>query len=330
MPDSRPPSRLRHRFAAFSIVGALMIMLPLVQVLRYQAAEIQAVLAERAALDPMAHAVAVQRALLTHRDLAGRVLRGRLSFEPERKRSQGDVDVRLATLAGTLAAGPWERALEESNALGEDWQQLAREVAARRITASASDQAHRLRIEQTLQVIDHVAVTLAPADAGGPPTSTVVAQTLPGLARQIATLTPAEHATEAADAAALLALVQRFDEARQRQARLLEQRAALLEGHRNLLLAAMAALLAVAVLLAGRLVRRPATAAPQAQAQAEAGAPATPAAASAGPSATRETAQRLLQRLRHGDSDAQLRSAGMASGSAALPPVTGPGKTTSD
>jgi hypothetical protein len=189
--SARPNALPRHKLTALGVVGAMVVALPLVQVLRYQNAEIQAVLSERAGLDPVARAVAVQRGLLAHRDIAAQVLRGRKLLEPERLLRQGEVDDRLASLALALASGAWDRAMREASALRDDWSLLSQQVLTRSVVASESDQAHRLLVEQTLQVIDLVAVAAAPA-LGGPGVgelpATTVAQQLPQLAWRIATL----------------------------------------------------------------------------------------------------------------------------------------------
>jgi hypothetical protein len=156
MADPPPDNRLRHKFAALGAIGSLMVLLPLGELLRHQSAEVHALLAERAVLDPMARALAVQRGLLDHREVAGAVLTGRKALEPERRLRQAEVDARVAALAGTLASGAWERALDETTALGTDWHELAHRVVARRIAAPQSDQAHTLLVEQALQVMDLV------------------------------------------------------------------------------------------------------------------------------------------------------------------------------
>ena len=137
MPDTQPPSRpiARFKLAALSAVGVAMVALPLAQVLRYQGAELQAAMEEQAGLDPVVHTVAVQRSLLAHRDVAGRVLRGQAALEAERLSRQGEVDERVAQLAGALVVVATDRALEESNALREDWALLARQIQRRQITA---------------------------------------------------------------------------------------------------------------------------------------------------------------------------------------------------
>lgn len=173
---ARLPQRVGRRLAALGFVGALMVALPLVQLLRYQNSEAHTLAAARAGLDPVARAVDVQRGLLAHRDAANLVLGGRENFEPERQVRQGEVDERLATLAGALVAGQWQRAIDESTALREDWLTLARQFADRSLAAGESDQAHRLLIEQTLQVMDLV------ADAGAPQAAASIQSLQPTLA----------------------------------------------------------------------------------------------------------------------------------------------------
>jgi len=159
MPDTPPPTRptLRLKLAALSTVGVAMVVLPLAQVLHYQDAQLQSALQEQAALDPLARAVTVQRSLLAHRDVAGRVLRGQLAFEAERQARQREVDAHVARLAAVPAVLASGRALDESTALRDDWTLLARQVGQRAITAGESDFGHRLLVEQTLQLIDLVA-----------------------------------------------------------------------------------------------------------------------------------------------------------------------------
>jgi hypothetical protein len=192
--DNAPPARLRQRvgrrLAALGLVGGLMVALPLVQVLRYQNAELRSLAAARAGLDPVGRAVELQRGLLAHRDMANLVLIGRSSFEPERRVRQGEVDDRANALAVALVSGQWERAVQESDALREDWSLLSRQVQARAVNASESEQAHRLLIEQTLQVMDLVADASTPQQAGGDSLQPTLAaaHTLPRLAWQMALL----------------------------------------------------------------------------------------------------------------------------------------------
>jgi hypothetical protein len=118
-------------------------------------------------LDPVGQAVMLQRGLLAHQPAARRVLRGESAVEPERAAHARAVDQRIATLAGALRTGHLGLALEESHALQADWHALVQAITARTIDADGSDAAHRLLVEQTLQVIDFVAAaTAAPANDG--------------------------------------------------------------------------------------------------------------------------------------------------------------------
>jgi len=131
-----------------------MVALPLSLLLRRQQTELDQLAARRAVLDPIARSVDAQRSLLLHRGAAGRVLRGQPGVENERRVYQGEVDDRLTALAVALAVGPWERAVQESDALREDWSLLARRFSERRLSADESDQGHGLLVEQTLQIVD--------------------------------------------------------------------------------------------------------------------------------------------------------------------------------
>lgn len=164
MPENRPPPRLSLRFAAFGLLAGLMVLLPLGEVLRYQTDEIQVLRAERALLDPLAHAVRLQRNLVGHGEVAARVLAGRRQLEVERRLRKSEVDVALLELRGTLSAGLWVRALDEADELGQDWKLLAGRIQAGQMDAAASQHGHRLLVEQALQVMDLVS---AGVDASG-------------------------------------------------------------------------------------------------------------------------------------------------------------------
>ena len=85
MPEVRPLPRVRLKSTLIGAVGGALILLPLGEVLRQQGAELVAMGEERALLDPLAHAVAVQRGLIGHHEVADRVLRGRQTLEGERR-----------------------------------------------------------------------------------------------------------------------------------------------------------------------------------------------------------------------------------------------------
>jgi hypothetical protein len=152
----------RHKFAALGALGMLMVATPWVGVMREQAREIEAILGAQAALDPVARAVDVKRALLAHRAPAARVLRGQRGAEPERLERQREADHRIDELASTLQRGRFVPALEEHAALRHDWAELLTQVAARSLNAHGSDAAHDLLVEQALQIIDLVSLVAAP------------------------------------------------------------------------------------------------------------------------------------------------------------------------
>ena len=181
MSESRPPPpppRLSLRFATIGTLAALMVLVPLGEVLRYQTDEIQMLVAERALLDPVAHAVDVQRSLIGHGDVAGRVLAGRRQLEGERRLRQAEVEDAIHALKSTLAAGLWHRALAETDDLAHDWHDLALRILSGKVDTVASKASHRLLIEQALQVMDLVS---AGAGAGA---SHVVAMLHPAAASQ--------------------------------------------------------------------------------------------------------------------------------------------------
>jgi hypothetical protein len=163
MSDSRRPPRLRLRHAAVAAAAALGVLWPLGQVLHFHGDELQALQAERAALDPLTLAVQVQRGLIGHDLVSARVLAGRTALEPERRLRQADVDSAIWRLKGTLSAGLWTLALRESTSLEQDWHQLARRVALRQLSGPDSRASHHLLVEQVLQVMDLVQAATAPS-----------------------------------------------------------------------------------------------------------------------------------------------------------------------
>ena len=171
-----------------------MVALPLSLLLRRQQTELDQLAARRAVLDPIARSVDTQRSLLLHRDASGRVLRGQKGVENERRVYQGEVDDRLTALAVALAVGPWERAVQESDALREDWSLLGRRFNEHRLTADESDQGHGLLVEQTLQIIDLLELAQAGRKAEPVDQAAATATTLP--ARRRAAPTPASLQAE--------------------------------------------------------------------------------------------------------------------------------------
>jgi hypothetical protein len=152
----RLTQRLRRRVAALSLVGAMMVALPLVQVLRFQAEQIDLLVHHQSALNPIARAVQVQRGVMAHQDLARQVLQGLTAAEPDRLVKQDELSQGSATLVRELHDGHHMAARQEALALQEDFAQLAPKIAAHQISALASDQSHRLLVEQVLQVMDLV------------------------------------------------------------------------------------------------------------------------------------------------------------------------------
>lgn len=213
-----------------------MILLPLGQVLRFQGAELQALAAERAALDPFARTLSVQHGVLAHRQAADRVLRGRSTLEAERRLRESELDDRIRRLQDTLSAGWWLRALQESQSLAGDWHLLSRRVAQRQINPSESQEAHQLLMEQAVQVMD-----LIQASAPGSSTTALAALASHQLAAQ-ADLPIARHQLRLA---ALESWLLAHDgQLLQRESAVAEQRATLL--------LALGALLALGLTLAWR------------------------------------------------------------------------------
>ena len=246
MPDTPPPQSLRLKFAAIAAVGAAMVLLPLSQVLRYQNADLETLMAERAMLDPLAHALAVQRSLLGHQDVAERVLHGRLQLEAERRLRKAEVDESLWALQGTLSAGFWVKALDESEALTQDWRTLASRVALRQLQAADSQASHQLLVEQAVQVMDLVSAA-APAGSYAQLLSVKQAGGVGGSARAEG------NAAKAVAAAVSQQRLTTIGHALQAHALDLDERTAALRSQQTMLALAWATVAALAALLLGLL-----------------------------------------------------------------------------
>jgi hypothetical protein len=146
--------RLRQHLAALSVVGALMVALPVLQVLRFQSEQIDALVRHHASLNPMLLAVQVQRGVLAHRDLSAQVLRGRDALEAPRQQRQRQIDQSMLQLVTDLDFMHLALAVREAQTLHDDFATLATQVTERHITAPESDAGHRMLVEQTLQVMD--------------------------------------------------------------------------------------------------------------------------------------------------------------------------------
>lgn len=176
MPLTPLLARSHQKFVAFSAVGVAMVCVPLMQVLQYQEADLQQLQAQRTLLDPVSVAVNAQYGLLAHRSLAAQTLAGQESVESARRQAQVDVDNRIKDLSSVLSAGAWHHALAEAQGLAADWRVLAQQVTDKALTPAGSNEAHQLRVEQAWQVVDLVAVSLAPlTDPAGPGTSPLLA-----------------------------------------------------------------------------------------------------------------------------------------------------------
>ncbi len=199
--DSPAPLRPRFKLLLAAALAAGSILLPLSPVWRQAGDEIDALTAERALLDPLARAVALQRSLLGHAEVAARVLRGRHALEAERRLRQHAVEADLLGLQATLSAGLWTRALGEAHALTQDWRMLSWQVAQRAIPEARSHEGHQLLIEQAVLVMDLVS-SAAPSDS----------------ALRLALRSPDRAALEAGLQARSAALTARLAEAQQARA----------------------------------------------------------------------------------------------------------------
>lgn len=159
--------KLRHKIAALGVVGMALCLLPLIQLLRWQGLELRWTQAAQEALEPALQAVELQRGLVEHRASAAQWLQGQRQADVPRRRHQAVVDARLAVLIHRLPPGAYPAARTEAVEMHADWTWLVQQVVEIRCTVPDSDAAHRLLVEQALQVIDIVTATAAPEAGAG-------------------------------------------------------------------------------------------------------------------------------------------------------------------
>ena len=226
--------KLRHKLAALGVVSMALCTLPLIQLLRYQGLELQLTSAAQAQLEPAVLAVELQRGLVDHRASAALWLRGQRQVEARRRQDQAAVDAHLAMLDHRLEFNDHPGARTEVAAMRIDWISLVQQVIDKRCSVADSDLAHRLLVEQALQVIDTVT-----AAAGHSSDARGLRQAAAQARIQLMAATPDWQA-------AAQTLASAIDLTRQSQA----QR---LASHRTLRVGAAAALLALGLAIGGAL-----------------------------------------------------------------------------
>jgi hypothetical protein len=208
-----PRLNLRHQVAALGVLGIVAGALPLAQLLRYQADEIDQIVAQQAALDPLLQTVTVQRGLLGHRDLAGAVLRGRSDLDAQRGAAALEVDARMQRLDAALSLRGDTRAIDEGAALRRDWDSLAGRIVARAVDATRSDQEHRLLVEQALLITDLLTLHARLADPAARALAHALGRDLPALQQDLARLSDALPAERQAAASRIARAHARLAEA---------------------------------------------------------------------------------------------------------------------
>ena len=156
--------KLRHKIAALGVVGMALCLLPLVQLLRWHNLELQSAQSAQIQLAPALLAVDLQRGLVEHRQTAARVLKGESQAEGPRREHQAAIDAKLAMLGHRLQASYFAETERELSEMRVGWIELVQRIVSGRSSVLHSNQAHRLLIEQTLQVIDNVSVGHADAN----------------------------------------------------------------------------------------------------------------------------------------------------------------------
>lgn len=152
--------KLRHKLAAFGVVGVALCLLPLWQLWNWHGLELQLAAQEAKGAEPGLLAVQAQRALLQHQLASARVLQRDESAEPQRREQQALVDARLVQLQQALAPVGLVPATIEVQAMRRDWPPLVQRIVQGRCSVQQSDHEHRLLQEQALQVIDIVSAAL--------------------------------------------------------------------------------------------------------------------------------------------------------------------------
>lgn len=196
--------KLRHKLAALGVVGMALLLLPLVQLLRWHGLELQWSQAAQAQLAPALLAVETQRGLVDHRQATALLLQGDSSAEVPRRIHQAVVDAKLDLLGQRLEQSYLLAARHELRAMASDWRDLVERIVGARSSVAHSNHAHRLLIEQTLQIIDNISVghaDAAPLRQAAATASTWIAAGTAAQEQAIGLLTAAKAQIEQAQAA---------------------------------------------------------------------------------------------------------------------------------
>jgi hypothetical protein len=162
-----PRSTVGRAAAPFLLAAALLALVLLL--LHHHGSQRTVLLALRAALDPLAASVAVQRAVQQHERVCGPALASRAAGAADddasalRRVWQAEVEARSVELEQVLQRGHWELALGELAAMRDDWARLVERIEQRRIASSESSAAHRLIVEQLVTVVDLATLRTAAA-----------------------------------------------------------------------------------------------------------------------------------------------------------------------
>ncbi|MBL8333903.1 MAG: nitrate- and nitrite sensing domain-containing protein, partial [Rubrivivax sp.] len=151
--------KLWQKFATLGVLGAVIASIPTVQLIQRQNSELDVARSEQSGIDPVRTLVALQKQLQAHRGLASMVLSGNTAADTDRRARQADVNTQFSALGKAVAERGWKQAADEAQAMKTQWEQLARKVDERSISAKDSFEAHNGLVERNIHLIEMVADT---------------------------------------------------------------------------------------------------------------------------------------------------------------------------
>jgi len=150
--------KLSRKFALVGALAFVMLALPTVLLVRADLASLSVLRGELAGIGPVGDALRLMKLTQQHRGLSAIVLGGKASEEGARQARQAEVEQAFAAAKASMAQ---LGAAAPAAALGrsaDEWQALAADVSARRLTGAQSFSRHTALIAGQLELISDLAI----------------------------------------------------------------------------------------------------------------------------------------------------------------------------
>ena len=149
--------KLWQKFAVLGVIGTTMCAVPLWQVTQARNGEIAVAVGEKAGVEPVRTAVALQQHLQMHRLATAAWLAGGSGADSERRNEAAAVNAEFQKLGQQLAGLGYTKAIEAHKAAKAQWDTLTSKLDAKALDAAASKSAHGDIIAANVTLVDHIA-----------------------------------------------------------------------------------------------------------------------------------------------------------------------------